>query len=64
MFQFHIGSIKSASSARINAARVPCFNSTLVRLKVTIESENDDDFLSFNSTLVRLKDAIRSFAKR
>ena len=56
MFQFHTGSIKSGDQR----GRTRCcegFNSTLVRLKDSIQETIFGSNIGFNSTLVRLKGA-------
>ena len=53
-FQFHTGSIKRSAAKRGNYT-LTCFNSTLVRLKVSVLLPVALPLRSFNSTLVRLK---------
>ena len=54
-FQFHNGSIKSMAQ---NRSRLPnfCFNSTMVRLKVSNNEWQGEHYSGFNSTMVRLKE--------
>ena len=55
-FQFHTGSIKSLETTYLKGYVQQCFNSILVRLKVTEGKRNRRFLLSrFNSILVRLK---------
>ena len=57
MFQFHTGSIKSSRASDVSFPICPtCFNSILVRLKVTINFNLAFTDRGFNSILVRLKD--------
>ena len=54
-FQFHNGSIKSYI-VRNGLTYHSCFNSTMVRLKVSLKIESTKQLPGFNSTMVRLKD--------
>ena len=53
-FQFHYGTIKSPLFVA-EMMGFPCFNSTMVRLKVIICFSSSFVLISFNSTMVRLK---------
>ena len=54
-FQFHNGSIKSVIDRADALCQVPCFNSTMVRLKETMSPSVQGPQNGFNSTMVRLK---------
>ena len=54
LFQFHYGTIKrlNKTTEKVNELH---FNSTMVRLKVSGDTESPTAIRNFNSTMVRLK---------
>ena len=53
MFQFHYGTIGSATPAA-TSPKLFSFNSTMVRLVDPLQQQFEASFRSFNSTMVRL----------